>query len=48
MSKNKVNAKRVAYAKKQEKQGQKVILWIACVLVVLVIAYLCWTFSMMA
>ena len=28
MSKNKVNAKREAYAKKQEEQGKKVVAWI--------------------
>ena len=27
MSKNKVNAKREAYAKKQEEQGKKVVTW---------------------
>jgi len=43
----KVNAKREAYAKKQEEQGKKVIMWIGGVLVVLVIAYLVWTFQMM-
>lgn len=38
-------AKREAYAKKQEKQGMKVIGWIFGVLIVLAIIYMCWTFS---
>ena len=48
MSKNKVNAKREAYAKKQEEQGRKVVAWIFGALIVLAIAYMIWTFSMMA
>ena len=48
MSKNKVNAKREAYAKKQEEQGKKVVAWIFGALIVLAIAYMIWTFSMMA
>ncbi len=43
----KVNAKREAYAKKQEKQGQKVIAWIFGVLLVLTLLYLCWIIGMM-
>ena len=43
----KVSAKREAWQKKQEEQGKKVIMWIGGVLVVLVIAYLIWTFQMM-
>ena len=38
----KVNAKREAYAKKQEEQGKKVGL------IILAIIYLIWTFTMMA
>ena len=48
MSKNKHNAKREAYAKKQEEQGKKVVAWIFGVLIVLAIVYMIWTFSMMA
>lgn len=44
----KVNAKREAYAKKQEEQGKKVVMWIFGVLILLAIAYLFWTFSMMS
>ena len=44
----KVNAKREAYAKKQEEQGKKVVAWIFGALIVLAIVYMIWTFSMMA
>ncbi len=44
----KVNAKKEAYAKKQEQQGKKVIGWIFGVLILLAIVYLFWTFSMMS
>ena len=44
----KVNAKREAYAKKQEEQGKKVVTWIFGGLIILAIIYLIWTFSMMA
>ena len=44
----KVNAKKEAYAKKQEEQGKKVVMWIFGGLIVLAIIYLLWTFSMMA
>ena len=44
----KVNAKREAYAKKQEEQGKKVVTWIVGGLIILAISYLIWTFSMMA
>ena len=48
MSKNKVNVKREAYAKKQEEQGRKIVEWIFGGLIVLAIIYLIWTFGMMA
>ena len=48
MSKNKVNAKREAYAKKQEEQGKKVVTWIFVGLIILAVIYLIWTFTMMA
>ena len=48
MSKNKNNAKREAYAKKQEEQGKKVVAWIFGALIVLAIVYMIWTFSMMS
>ena len=44
----KVNAKREAYAKKQEEKGKKVVEWIFGALIVLAVIYLIWTFSMMA
>ncbi len=44
----KVNAKKEAYAKKQEEQGKKVVMWIFGALIVLAIIYLIWTFTMMA
>ena len=46
--KKKNNAKREAYAKKQEEQGKKVVTWIFGVLIVLAIIYLVWTFSIIA
>ena len=48
MSKNKVNAKREAYAKKQEEQGRKVVAWIFGALIVLAIVYMIWTVTMVA
>ena len=44
----KVNAKKEAYAKKQEEQGKKVVMWIFGLLIVFAIIYMIWTFSMMA
>ena len=44
----KVNAKREAYAKKQEEQGKKVVTWIFGGLIILAIIYLIWTFTMMS
>ncbi|MBO4822828.1 MAG: hypothetical protein J5548_15370 [Prevotella sp.] len=35
----KVNKKRQAYVQKQEKQGQKVVLWIMVALILLALAY---------
>ncbi len=42
------NAKREAYAKKQEEQGKSVMKWIFGVLIILAIIYLVWTFSVIA
>ena len=42
------NAKREAYAKKQEEQGKKVVTWIFGGLIALAIIYLIWTFAMMS
>ena len=42
------NAKREAYAKKQEEQGKKVVTWIFGGLIILAIIYLIWTFTMMS
>ena len=44
----KVNAKKEAYAKKQEEQGKKVVMWIFGGLILFAIIYMIWTFSMMA
>ena len=44
----KVNAKREAYAKKQEEQGKKVVTWIFGGLIILAVIYMIWTFTMMA
>ena len=41
------NAKREAYAKKQEEKGKKVVGWIFGGLIVLALIYLIWSFSMM-
>ena len=41
------NAKRVAYQKKEEEQGRKVVNWIFGVLVVLAIIFAVWTILMM-
>jgi hypothetical protein len=42
------NAKREAYAKKQEEQGRKVVIGIFAGLIVLAVIYLVWTFAMMS
>jgi len=42
-----MNAKRVAWQKKQEEKGRKVVNWIFGVLILLAILYLLWSFSMM-
>ena len=39
----KVNAKREAYAKKQEESGKKVVMWIIGVLIALGVLYAVWT-----
>jgi hypothetical protein len=44
----KVNAKREAYAKKQEEHGKNVMKWIFGALIVLAIIYLVWTFSIIS
>ncbi len=44
----KANAKREAYAKKQEEKGKKIVGWIFGGLIVLALIYLIWTISMMA
>lgn len=46
--KKKNNAKREAYAKKQEEQGKKVVTWIFGGLIVLAVIYLIWTVTMMS
>ncbi len=48
MANKKHNAKREAYARKQEEQGKKVVTWIFGGLIVLAIIYVIWAFSMMA
>lgn len=44
----KENVKRVAYQKKQEEQGRKVVNWIFGVLVVLAIIFAVWTILIMS
>jgi hypothetical protein len=46
--KKKNKAKREAYAKKQEEQGNKVVTWIFGGLIVLAVIYLIWTITMMS
>ena len=48
MSNKKANAKREAYAKKQEEKGKQIVGWIFGALIVLAAIYLVWAFSMMA
>ncbi len=43
----KLNAKRVAWQKKEEEKGRKVVNWIFGVLILLAILYLVWTYTMM-
>ena len=40
----KMNAKRVAWQKKEEEKGRKVVNWIFGVLILLAILYLVWTY----
>lgn len=42
------NPKRVAYEKRQEKEGEKVVMWIISVLIVLGIIYAAWSSFMVA
>lgn len=42
------NAKREAYAKKQEKEGNNVVMWIIGVLIVLGIIYAGWSIFMVS
>ena len=43
----KMNAKRIAWQKKEEEKGRKVVNWIFGVLILLAILYLVWTYTMM-
>jgi cobalamin biosynthesis Mg chelatase CobN len=43
-----VNAKRAAYAKKQEKEGTSVVMWIIGVLIVLGLFYAGWSIYMVS
>ena len=45
---SKSTEKKVAYQKKQEEKGKKVVAWIFGGLIILAVIYLIWTFSMMA
>ena len=40
-----MNAKRVAWQKKEEEKGRKVVNWIFGVLILLAILYLVWTYT---
>ena len=42
MSNKKVNAKRAAYAKKQEEKGRNLIMWIIGILIALGVIYAVW------
>ena len=42
----KMNAKRVAWQKKEEEKGRKVVNWIFGVLILLAILYLVWTYTL--
>lgn len=42
------NAKRVAYEKKQEEQGTKVVKWIIGVLIALALCYAAWSIYLVA
>ena len=42
-----MNAKRVAWQKKEEEKGRKVVNWIFGVLILLAVLYLVWTYTMM-
>ena len=44
----KVNAKREAYAKKQEEQGKKVVMWIFFGLIILALVYFIWMTMMIS
>jgi len=43
----KMNAKRVAWQKKEEEKGRKVVNWIFGVLILLGILFLVWNYTMM-
>jgi len=47
MANKKVNAKREAYAKKQEEKGRNLIMWIIGVLIALGVIYAIWASFMM-
>ena len=42
-----MNDKRVAWQKKEEEKGRKVVNWIFGLLILLAILYLVWTYTMM-
>lgn len=48
MKKTKKNAKREAYAAKQEKEGRNVVKWIFVALIALCLIYSCWVIAMMS
>ncbi len=48
MANKKVNAKKEAYAKKQEQEGKKVVNWIFGVLIILALCYAVWSIIMVA
>jgi hypothetical protein len=48
MSNKKVNAKREAYAKKEEEKGKKVVMWIIGLLIVLGVFFSIWASGVMA
>lgn len=48
MANKKVNAKKEAYAKKQEQEGKKIVNWIFGILILLALCYAVWSIIMVA
>ncbi len=48
MANKKVNAKREAWQKKEEQKGKKVVIAIFCMLIILALLYMFWTYAMIS